>query len=68
VKKIYYLEVRIEPFIYREGAKTLRVATKVNGQVYNYQHAFEDDDFEDRFHLLMRYAEEEIRNKVSEQK
>jgi len=68
IKNIAYLEVRIEPFIYHDGTKTLSIKTKVNGQLYNYQHAFEDDDFEDRFHLLMRYAEEGIRNAVKEQK
>lgn len=68
MKHIHYLEVRIEPFIYHGGTKTLTIKTRVNGQLYNYQHAFEDDDFEDRFHLLMRRAEEEIRDKVKEQK
>jgi len=68
IKNIHYLEVRIEPFIYHQGTKTLNIKTRVNGELYNYQHTFEDDDFEDRFHLLMSCAEEEIRNKVREQK
>ena len=68
IKNIHYLEVRIEPFIHCRGLKTLKIKTRVNGRVYNYQHAFEEDDFEDRFHLLMRYAEDTIRNVVKEQK
>jgi len=68
MKHIHYLEVRIEPFIYHGGTKTLKIKTRVNGQEYNYQHAFEDDDFEDRFHRLMKYAEGEIRNVIKEQK
>jgi len=68
IKNIHYLEVRIKPFIYCAGTKTLEIKTRVNGELYNYQHTFEDDDFEDRFHLLMRCAEEEIRSRVKEQK
>lgn len=68
IKNIHYLEVRIKPFIHYDGTKVLEIKTRVNGREYNYCHAFEDDDFEDRFHLLMCCAEEEIRDKVKEQK
>ena len=68
IKNIHYLEVRIEPFIHYKDLKTLKIKTRVNGQVYNREQVYEDDDFENRFHLLMSYMEEEIRNVVKEQK
>jgi len=68
MKHIHYLEVRIEPYIHYKGLKTLKIKTKVNEQIYQGEKVYEDDDFEDRFHLLMRRAEEEIRDKVKEQK
>lgn len=70
IKNIHYLEVRIEPFLpsYSLGTKILKFRVKVNGEIYSYHKPFEDNDFEDRFYLLMRYAEEAIREKVKEQK